>query len=69
MLVFSRWGYNHYKLFANAPGASSQGYKKKKKLREDFKKKKKKIMKWHKKSNKDNKTQNKILHPWLDLVK
>lgn len=20
MLVFSRWGYNHYKLFANAPG-------------------------------------------------
>lgn len=31
MLVFSRWGYNHYKLVANDLGASSQGYKRKKK--------------------------------------
>ena len=29
MLVFSRWGYNHNKLVADAVGAS-QGYKKKK---------------------------------------
>lgn len=41
MLVFSRWGYNHYKLVANDLGASSQGYKRKKKpAAEEIKKKK-----------------------------
>lgn len=67
MLVFSRWGYNHYKLVANDLGASSQGYKRKKKpAAEEIKKK---SWKQHQKSKKDNKTQNKILHPWLHLVK
>lgn len=64
MLVFSRWGYNHNKLFANALGLHRVKKNKQKKLWWELKWNKQ-TKKDHdtKKYNKDNKTQNKSYTP------